>query len=161
MANSRWILKEEFTGEYANTLEEHFVKINCAGEPHLVASIHRVDDILTILCKGAMSNSLWIGCPTCAEQFIQLLRVRLIRDDPALEPTIASSTKLRLNDKLRENMALAKRTLYDGDFGNGATNEQAQTVLDFVATMKWRSRSAAIAWDAFVCYARSDDIADV
>lgn len=62
LENARWLLKEEFTGSYAKMFEEHFVKINTARERALVSFIHRVNAVLTVICKDKRSESLWFGC---------------------------------------------------------------------------------------------------
>lgn len=58
-------------------------------------------------------------------------------------------------------MQLAQQLLYDGDDGDGSVKSQAQTVLDIVATMKRRARSATIPWDVYLLYARADELPDV
>lgn len=92
---------------------------------------------------------------------MQMFRVRLYRNDPSLELAITPSRKLRLLAKLRESMSLAKRLLYEGDNGEGEITEQAQTVLDTVATMKRRFRSAPILWDNFVHCVLADELPKV
>lgn len=87
---------------------------------------------------------------------MQVFRVRLCQDDPALDPALTPAPKLRLIGKLRENMTLAKRLLYVGNTGDGAVTEQAQAVLDVVATMKQPSRYGAIPWDTFLRYALAE-----
>lgn len=74
---------------------------------------------------------------------MQLFRFGLLRYDPALEPTFTPLRKLRLLGKLRQNIALAKRLLYDVDSGKGATTEKTQSLLDMAATMKLCFRSPA------------------
>lgn len=65
-----------------------------------------------------------------------MFRVRLLLDDPALEPTIARSHKLMLMANFWKNMELEKRILYEGSSGNGVTTEQTKKVLDKITTMK-------------------------
>lgn len=87
---------------------DHFVQIQNEERNALKSLIHHVDAVLTVLCNGTRSDSLWLGCPTCAVQFIQLFRVRLFWDYKALEPAIAPSQKIRLLAKLRESMTMAR-----------------------------------------------------
>lgn len=92
---------------------------------------------------------------------MQMFCVRMCQDDPTLEHPLEPSQKLRLIGKLSENMDLAKRLLFDGNTGNGAVIKQEQNVLDVVATMKRRSRSAAILWNTFLRYAIAEALPDI
>lgn len=125
-------------------LEDHVLKIRGQEVNDLKATIHRVDAVITVLCVGRQSESFWLSCPTCSKQFMQLFRVRLLREDLALEPVVATPPKLRLLDKLGENMRSARKLLHDGDLGTEEITDQAQKILDMVATMKRRARSASI-----------------
>lgn len=67
---------------------------------------------------------------------MQMFPVRICQDEPKLEPSLEPSPKLLLNDKLCENMISTKRFPSKGHVGDGTVFQQAQTMLDVVATMK-------------------------
>lgn len=92
---------------------------------------------------------------------MKMFRVRLCLDDPRFEPPLTSSPKLRVTGKIRENMVIAKKLLYDGDTGDSAVVKQAHTVLDVVATMKRRSRSAAIPWNNLFRYSPAEELPEI
>lgn len=52
LSNALWLLKMEFTGQYASILEEQFQKIRNMGGRTLSSSIHRAEAVLTVLCNG-------------------------------------------------------------------------------------------------------------
>lgn len=69
--------------------------------------------------------------------------------------------KPRIVAKLRKSMAFAKQLLYERDSGDGAIDEQVETVLGMLVTMKRRKRSADIPRDSFLRYARAKELEDV
>lgn len=70
-------------------------------------------------------------------------------------------SKLGLIGKLRSNTAMVRRLLYDGDNGYAAISQQPENVLDMVATLKRRTRSAAISWTTFLRYSMATDLPDI
>lgn len=90
-----------------------------------------------------------------------LFRVRVYRENPLVEPLIAPSPKLRLLAKLGDNMVLPKCFLYDDDTRDSALTIQAQKVLDTVAMMKSRPRSAKLSLDMFLRYAPATNLPDM
>lgn len=84
LGNSKLLLKQDFTVSYVSVPEDHFHKIRALGDRPLSPSVHLIDKVLTVLCQSKRADSLSIGYPTCAEQLMQLIRVRLFRDNPTL-----------------------------------------------------------------------------
>lgn len=119
LANAHWLWKQEFTCSFAENLRDHKDKARSESRTGFKNALHRVDAILTVMCKGTRSDTIWMECTTCAKQFILLFRARLAWENTTVEPTALRSAKIHLVGKLRENMSLACKLLNDGDSGLG------------------------------------------
>lgn len=92
---------------------------------------------------------------------MQLFRKHMVRDDATLKSALSIPQKLHLIVKMREIMSIARKLLQNGDFGTGAVEDQDQTVLDTVTTIKRRDRSALISGDVFLRLERAEKLPEM
>lgn len=160
IANTRWLLKTGVTGAYAKELETQFISIKNDALVSSASNLHRMDAIPTAICVGHRKDSVWIGCPTWAEHFILLFRIRLHRDGPTMElPPVPTS--MLFVARIRFSHAIANRLLPNGTATDVITNKAVLTLVDTVDQLKRCTISAGRRWIKLLLFARASGLPEL
>lgn len=92
---------------------------------------------------------------------MQFFYVRSFQDYPAFEPTMAQPQNPRIIAKLNEAIQNARKLLHEGDVADSSVSEQVQMILDMVATMKRRARTASIPWELFLLFSNIEELTEL